>query len=49
MERQSQYGGRRQDILQGQFVDVRQQAQQEEEEAELVDSPVPVVIRGERS
>ena len=40
-------GGRRQDVLQGQFVDVRQQQQQLEEEVELLeDSPVPVVIRG---
>ena len=47
LERGYQYGGgRRQDVLQGQFVDVRQQ-QQLEAEAELVeDAPVPVVIRG---
>ena len=40
-----QQGGRRQDVLQGQFMDVIQA--QQEEEAELVDAPVPVVIRGE--
>lgn len=40
-----QLAGRRQDVLQGQFVDVMQA--QQEEEAELVDAPVPVVIRGE--
>jgi len=45
------YGGRRQDVLQGQIVDVRQQKQrqqqqQQEEDAELVDNPVPVVIKG---
>lgn len=39
------YRGRRQDVLQGQFVDPRQQ--QLEEEAEVVgDPPVPVVIKG---
>ena len=42
-----QLAGRRQDVLQGQFVDVMQA--QQEEEAELVDAPVPVVIRGEVS
>jgi len=48
VERGYQYGGgRRQDVLQGQFLDVRQQQQQLEDEAELVeDPPVPVVIRG---
>ena len=39
------YRGRRQDVLQGQFVEVRQQL---EEDAEVVeDPPVPVVIKGE--
>ena len=38
------YGGRRQDVLRGQFVEV---AQQQEADAEYVDDPVPVVIRGE--
>jgi len=37
------YGGRRQDVLRGQFVEV---AQQQEADAEYVDDPVPVVIRG---
>ena len=37
---------RRQDVLQGQFVEVRQQL---EEDAEVVeDPPVPVVIKGEK-
>ena len=36
---------RRQDVLQGQFVEVRQQL---DEDAEVVeDPPVPVVIKGE--
>ena len=47
LERGYQYGGgRRQDVLQGQFVDVRQQQQLEGEAELLEDSPVPVVIRG---
>ena len=41
----TQFGGRRQDVIQGQFVDVMQG--QQEQEAELVDAPVPVVIRGD--
>ena len=45
---QYQYGGgRRQDVLQGQFVDVRQQQQFEEEAELLEDAPVPVVIKGQ--
>ena len=38
------YGGRRQDDLQGQFVNVEQERQTQTEEAK--DPPVPVVITG---
>ena len=42
------YGGRRQDDLQGQFVNVEQQQQQQQQAQteEANDSPVPVVITG---
>ena len=38
------YGGRRQDVLQGQIVEVEQDAEYVDEE-----DPVPVVVRGEFS